>query len=567
MNRSNDLRKKLIGFAIAVVMVPMVILYLIILAFFTNRSVEENRRYAYHSIQSIASAMDSAFLGLNELSLFMLANPAVRNYLAEPSESALYAQVNSSLQLLPFSSKYYKTVSVISDARGILYSGVFNNKSITLSDRERADSLMGSSFWSIRPGDVSLVRLMRDINRLSRSLGYIKIEVDQSALLEIMSSPDSMPESSYLLMTDSGVMLSRGEIPDGLLAHEAFSYGALSAANQDSQTLSLGGRTYLYSARPVFDGRVVVVSLLDRAKLFQMDSLLIWSIAAALVMSAVFAAILIVYYTRRVFDPLKQLGDVMVGIEQKDFDTDFEIPGNNEITLLVDQFNLMCRRLKMMHEQVYLSQIRLRDAELQALQSEINPHFLYNTLDTIYWMSEISRTWKVSEMVKSLSNLFRIALTPAPNGLVPLSLEREYMQCYLTIQQVRYQDQIRFEFYVQDDLDELMVLKLLLQPIVENAIFHGVEPRGGGRVVINIYREDDSLVYKVFNEGEGVDIQEMRRLMHDEHPERRGLAIRNVSARLRLRFGDDGALSFENVPGGVLATIHQPVSGVGGEEA
>ena len=564
MKQSNDLRKKLIWFSIAVVMVPMVILYLMILAFFTNRSIEEKQRYAYYNIQSVSSAMDSAFMGLNELSLFMLANQAIRNYLAKPAERALYAQVNSSLQLLPFSSKYYKTVSVISDAREMLYSGIFNNKSITVSDRKRADELGGTSFWSIRPGDVSLVRLMRDTNRLSSSLGYIKIEVNQHALLEIMASPDSLPGSSYLVMTDSGVMLSQGEIPEGLLEDEAFSYETLAAQSRDSENLKLGGRTYMYSTRPIFDDKAVVVSLLDRADLFQLDALLFWSIAAALVMSAIFVMILITYYTRRVFDPLKRLGAVMVDIEQRDFDTSLVTSGNNEITLLVDQFNLMCKRLKLMHEQVYLSEIRLRDAELHALQSEINPHFLYNTLDTIYWMSEISQTWKVSEMVKSLSNLFRIALAPTTGGLVPLRLERDYIECYLTIQQVRYQDHIRFEFYVQDGLDELNVLKLLLQPIVENAIFHGVEPEGGGRVVINIYLEDDDLVYKVFNEGKGVDVEEMERLMREENPGKRGLAIRNVNTRLGLRFGSAYGLVFENVPGGVLATIHQPASAAKG---
>jgi hypothetical protein len=236
MKQANDLRKKLAWFAIAVVIVPMIILYLIILTFFTNRSMEENQRYAYHNIQSISSALDSAFKGLNEVSLFMLANPAVRNYLADPAQSALYAQVNSSLQMLPFSSKYYKTVSVISDSRELLYSGVFNNKSITSSDRERADKLMGTSFWSIRPGDVSLIRLMRDTNRLNRSLGYIKIEVNQSALLEIMASPDSLPKSSYLLLTDAGVMLSRGEIPKEILENEAFSFEALVAGNGTVRT-------------------------------------------------------------------------------------------------------------------------------------------------------------------------------------------------------------------------------------------------------------------------------------------------------------------------------------------
>ncbi len=560
MSRSNDLRKKLVWFSIAVVLAPMIILYLTILAFFVNRSAQENQRYAYHNMQSISSALDSALRGLNELSLFMLANQAVRSYLIEPTSGQLYERVNSSLQLLPFSSKFYNAVKVISDRRDTLYSGVFTNRTITQADREKADALQGTSFWSIQPGELSLIRLMRDTNRLSRSLGYIKIEVNQAALLEMLTSPEGLPSTSYLLLSDAGVMLRRGSVPEGLLQLPEFSFDALKARDLDSQRISIDRHQYLFSTRSVFSDKVVLLSLLDWAEVYSMDSLLLSSIVVAAVLSAFFISVLVVYYTRRVFDPLKQLGSVMVGIEQRDFDTDFSVPGNNEITLLVEQFNLMCRRLKMMHEQVYVSEIKLREAELSALQSEINPHFLYNTLDTIYWMSEISGTWKVSEMVKSLSNLFRIALTKSPGGLVPLKLEREYLSCYLTIQQVRYQDQIRFEFYVQDDLDDEPVLKLLLQPIVENAIIHGVEPEGGGRVVINIFLEEGELVYTVFNEGKNVDVAALERLMREDSGEKRGLAIRNVNTRIRLRFGDAYGLSFMNQPGGVLAIVRQPAT-------
>jgi two-component system sensor histidine kinase YesM len=278
-------------------------------------------------------------------------------------------------------------------------------------------------------------------------------------------------------------------------------------------------------------------------------------------MSAFFVIVLSTYYTKQVFDPLSHLGEIMRNFEQKDFDTNFSIKGNNEISFLVEQFNLMCRRLKMLNEQIYMTEIKLRDAELAVLQSEINPHFFYNTLDTIYWMSEMSHTWKISEMVRSLSKLFRITLQKTQGGLVPLTVEQEYMQCYLAIQKMRFQDQISFEFYVQEGLENLLVLKLLLQPIVENAIIHGIEPIGKGRVVINIYLEDDELVYKVFNDGTPVNIREIETIMTEGNSAKRGLAIHNVDTRVKMRYGGQYGLSFENpAGGGVLATIRQPLN-------
>jgi two-component system sensor histidine kinase YesM len=277
-------------------------------------------------------------------------------------------------------------------------------------------------------------------------------------------------------------------------------------------------------------------------------------------MSALFVTILSYYYTKWVFEPLGQLGEVMRNIDHRNFETNFNIKGNNEISILVEQFSLMCRRLKMLYEQFYLSQLKLKEAELAVLQSKINPHFLYNTLDTIYWMSEMSNTWQISEMVHSLSKLFRIAIEKTDRGLVPLSVEQEYMQYYLTIQKVRYQDRIFFEFYVQEGIKNILVLKLLLQPIVENAIIHGIEPIGKGRVIINIYREDDELVYKVFNDGHSVNIAELENLMAEESTSKQGLAIRNVNTRVKIRFGALYGLKFENVPtGGVLVTLRQPV--------
>ncbi|MDR1106259.1 MAG: histidine kinase [Treponema sp.] len=561
MMKSSDLRIKLVCFSIAIVLIPMIILYLIILAFFNSRSLEESRRYAYNNIQNVSQSIDSALTGLNEITLYMLVNNWVYDYLTGDSSNNAYIRVNNSLQFLPFTSKYYHTISILSDNHYTLNSGRYHNIFLTRAEREKADTINGGSFLSIQGDGIYLIRLMRNFNRLSESIGYTKILLNQSALLELFSTPGELPETGYILLCEDGVLLQSGGVPQALPRNSAFRFENL-GTQTDSALLEVENKTYIYSSRPVFHGKAVIVSVLDRDKLYRIDSLLIESIAVGLLMSVFFVIILSYYYTRRVFDPLERLGEAMRTIDQKDFEFGFSVKGSNEITTLVDQFNLMCRRLKMLYGEIYKNRLKLKEAELEVLQSRINPHFLCNTLDTIYWMSEMSRTWKISSMVRSLSMLFRSSLENTEGSLVPFQAEQEHVQCYLAIQKVRYQDQITFEFYVQEDLGGIPVLKLLLQPVVENAIVHGVEKSdgGGGRVVINVYREDDDIIYGVFNTGNPVDTGEMDALMAEENTARRGMAIRNINSRIKMYFGGEYGLSFENQrSGGVLATIRQPV--------
>jgi two-component system sensor histidine kinase YesM len=475
--------------------------------------------------------------------------------------------MNNSLQFLPFSSKYYHSIFIFSGRHHTLTSGRYYNTTLSAGEREKADRLGGGSFLSLRPDGIYLIRLMRNFNRLSEKLGYIKILINQSALRELFSPPASLPGTGYLLLFDEGVLLRSGNLPPAITQDGVFSFAALRDANYDSVTFKAGGGTFIYSSRPVFDGKAVIVSILDRDKLYRLDSLLLESIIAGLLMSVFFVVILSYYYTKRVFDPLKKLGEVMRGIDQNDPVPAFHIRGSNEISVLVEQFNLMCGRLKSLYGEIYRDKLKLKEAELAILQSRINPHFLCNTLDTIYWMSEMSRTWKISSMVRSLSTLFRGSIENTESSLVPIQTEQQYVHCYLSIQKVRFQDQISFEFYVQDKLDNFLVLKLLLQPIVENAIVHGVEPAGGGRVVINIYRDAGDIIYTVFNTGRPVNINDMEALMAEENTSRRGLAIRNVNSRLQMYFGTGYRLRFENSSGGVLVTIRQPAKTGNGNDS
>jgi two-component system sensor histidine kinase YesM len=492
------------------------------------------------------------------MTLYMLVNNWVYEYMTGEFSNSAYVRMNNSLQFLPFTSRYYHSIFVLSDKHRILNSGRYYNITLTAAEREKADALRGGSFLSVQPDGIYLIRLIRNFNRLSEKLGYIKILINQSALLELFTPPDLLPGIGYLLLSDEGVLLQSGNLSPSIIQNGVFSFQTLRNGSRDSVTVKADNDTFIYSSRSVFNGKAVIVSILDRNKLYRLDSLLRESAAVGILMSVFFIVILSYYYTKRVFDPLNKLGEVMRNVDQNDFEPAFRIRGNNEITVLVEQFNLMCKRLKTLYGQIYRDRLKLKEAELAVLQSRINPHFLCNTLDTIYWMSEMSQTWKISTMVRSLSMLFRGSVENTEGSLVPIQTEQEYVRCYLAIQKVRFQDQISFEFYVQDNLDNFLVLKLLLQPIVENAIVHGAEPAGGGRVVINIYRDAGDIIYTVFNTGDPVDTDDMEALMSEDNNNRRGLAVKNVNSRLRMYFGEHYRLRFENRPGGVLVTIRQP---------
>ena len=180
------------------------------------------------------------------------------------------------------------------------------------------------------------------------------------------------------------------------------------------------------------------------------------------------------------------------------------------------------------------------EARLNALQSQVNPHFLYNTLDNIHWMCEMRHQKEISKMVSSLSRLFRLGLSMDKSGVWPLSREIEHVRCYMDILKIRFQNTVEFAFDVQENLEDLEVPALLLQPLVENAVQHGIHDLEHGEVRVEIRAQGGKLHYSVWDNG-SADAVYINRLIQNG-PERgscRGQALNNLYQRITLRFGED----------------------------
>ena len=182
-------------------------------------------------------------------------------------------------------------------------------------------------------------------------------------------------------------------------------------------------------------------------------------------------------------------------------------------------------------------EVNLRKTELKALQAQINPHFLYNTLDSIAWMCEQGRSGDAVKMIHALARLFRISISRG-HELIPIAKEIEHAENYLEIQKYRYKNQFTYSFDVDPGCLDYYCNKITLQPIIENAIMHGLDLMvDEGRIQVCVSQDGDDIVFRVRDNGVGMSAEQVRAILEEDAQDRTGIGIKNVNDRLRIYFG------------------------------
>jgi two-component system sensor histidine kinase YesM len=236
----------------------------------------------------------------------------------------------------------------------------------------------------------------------------------------------------------------------------------------------------------------------------------------------------------------------------------------DEFSYLFNRYNKLLQQIKALIDKLYVTELRKKEAELKTLQAQINPHFLYNTLDSINWLAINHDVPEISSMVTSLSDFFRYSLSKGRN-IIPLRDELKQVESYLDIQQFRFQDKLEYELEDVEPrlLAECLVVKLSIQPLVENAIIHGIQQRRGkGRIRIRVTSEHEVLFVYVFDDGIGADPERLNGLLTGQQPGSQSYGIRNVHSRIQQFFGEAyGIRYYANTedPSGLLAMVRFPV--------
>ena len=251
--------------------------------------------------------------------------------------------------------------------------------------------------------------------------------------------------------------------------------------------------------------------------------------------------------------PIRKLCKVTEQIAEGDFSVRAEVNSQDELAILADSVNDMSENLEVLVEKIKEDERKMRYAELRLLQEQINPHFLYNTLDTIVWLIEGNDPDKAVNMVVSLSEFFRLVLSKGKE-YITIKDEELHIKSYLEIQQVRYRDILEYEIDIDPELYSYRILKLTLQPLVENSLYHGIKyKRAKGKITVKGHLDGDRIILTVSDNGVGMEADALARLQEEiTRPCKetsQGFGLANVNERIRMNFGMEYGMTIQSVAG------------------
>lgn len=257
--------------------------------------------------------------------------------------------------------------------------------------------------------------------------------------------------------------------------------------------------------------------------------------------------------------PIHTITEAMHEAEEGNLDTRIQTERIDELGSLAVNFNIMAGKLKDYMEYQVSQQQELNDSNIAMMQAQLNPHFIYNTLDTIKWVAKANHIPEVSTLVASLAKILRTSISS--NQLITLKEELILAQCYADIQRIRFGEKFKYTAEIQHELENCVVPKLIIQPLVENAIIHGLADRDDGNIYINAREENERLLISVSDDGCGIDKEIMERLnSRDRSRMAEHIGFYNVNTIIRLRYGDEFGVSVEAIEkGGTKVTVALPI--------
>ena len=419
--------------------------------------------------------------------------------------------------------------------------------------------ITGPNRHSFFDTDDEMISLSREVQSYENGTfrGVILINLNMNKITEICNSFQEKQENFICIINDKGELVY--EQQNG---KERFAFDekenrqelntALGKTKESCFRLNYRGEKYLVTRTDMKTTGWTLVSMVPYKSVMAETMAISGVMILAVVITLIVTLLLLNRILTGVVKPLKKLEKYMVQVNPDNMDQRMEILTDDEIGHLSMKFNQMMDRIRNLKEQVIEEQEDKRKYELQALQAQINPHFLYNTLDSIIWMAETNDS-NIVAMTEALAKLFRISLNKG-NEEISLERELEHVKNYLIIQSMRYADKFTYEILVEPGVERCRTIKLILQPIVENCIYHGIKKkRGTGKITIRAYRREQNLIIEVSDDGCGMPEEICRKILSDEIESENisgsGIGVKNVNERIQLRFGKKYGLSYSSEEG------------------
>jgi two-component system sensor histidine kinase YesM len=408
------------------------------------------------------------------------------------------------------------------------------------------------------------VRIIRKLDN-SKELGLVVINLKESTVYNLYKSTiKEFNRDIYILDGENRIISNENKELLGQKLDDVYNLNGKTMIDKKYFKSSVNGTNHLFIVMEdektdwKYVSKVPLEMIFIGAKSIYTITVLI-SILCVLI-SFAFAVVV----SSRVTIPINNLISLMNVVEKEgNLDLEFKTDSYDEINKLGSFFNQMLKRLKSSIDKIYEVQKAKRDAELRALVSQINPHFLYNTLSSIIWLANDNKTEQVIQVTNALSKLFRIGISKGKE-IIKMSEEIEHVKSYVTIQNIRYKNKFIFIIDIDDSILNYYTLKLVLQPLVENSIYHGVKNMNSrGIIKVEGKKEQNSIIINVIDNGDGLTDEQVLNLNDflegKTEIEDFGIGIKNVNDRLKLYFGQDYGLSYSKKENKVIATVKMPL--------
>ncbi|WP_138205572.1 sensor histidine kinase [Haloimpatiens lingqiaonensis] len=319
--------------------------------------------------------------------------------------------------------------------------------------------------------------------------------------------------------------------------------------NKGKFPCTLNNKKYTAYFTTLSDTGLKIVEIIPQSQLYKDKRVIIFTFMLLLILFAVLAIITSFVLSKNISKPINELSDLMDRVEKGDRNVNFSIDTEDEIAHMGNSFNNMLKEINRLIEEVYVKQYLLKEAEFKALKAQVNPHFLYNTLESINWMAKLGDLQGVSTMVTSLGKFLRYSISKK-GDIVTIEEEMQQVNNYLTIQKIRYGDKFQVFIEVEEDVYKQNILRLLIQPLVENAITHGLEQkRGKGKLIIKGYLEENIIYIDVIDDGIGVG---------NSNSSGEKIGLSNVDNRIKIQYGDEYGATLLSEEGFTISRISIP---------
>lgn len=566
----------------------------VFLLFYNHSLEEDNANYAGKQLENVSNSLDTYFDEISSVANEANYNYYLQNFLLEekgnearynnPSNKKVMQNYEMSSKLFDSSLHNHSDISSImlwGKKTLLLYKSIYTYYPIVqdysklpwyqeayetpmhsvITGPQKHDFLAGNTEQTI-----SLSRMLQSYED-GGFLGVILIDLNLNGIKKICASVSFNNQDDLCILNKQGelVYLQKGGKDYCNLGREEIRSQLAARVEQEEGSFfeKLGGREYQVVSSGLERAGWTIISLTPASALKRPMKAAAGFLLAGTAIILLFLILVLNHILARIINPIVVLKDRMNQVDQGNLDIAVEVPGKDEVGMLSKSFNKMLVRIRNLMDQVVAEQEDKRKYELQALQAQINPHFLYNTLDSIIWMAEMG-DHNVVPMTEALAKLFRISLNKG-NEMIKVEDEMEHVRNYLIIQSMRYLNKFTYTIAVDDDVRYCKTIKLIVQPVVENAIYHGIKKKKGkGSIQIAAFRNEERLFITVTDDGIGMDEETCEQILQEDSRSGSttgsGIGVKNVNERIQLYFGREYGLQFESEPGkGTTVTLTLPI--------